>query len=197
MDVTATRPGGTLRQGLHFPLREQRAYTLVEVLIRVAVAAIVFGTAAPGLHGVVVSNRLAGQVNRLVGDLALARSEAVKRNRDVVLCKSHDGESCIRSEGWHHGWIMFEDTNRNRVRDDDEPLLRVQQPFTAGSTLIYRAFGSRHYVTYRPSGVTLTNGTFTFCAAGQPQHARSIILHKTGRPRLSRTQPGGAALECS
>jgi len=68
-------------------------YTLIEVLVTLAVVSIGLKVAFAGLHPLLVENRLAVRVNTLVGMLQMARSEAISRNRQVVICHSTDGET--------------------------------------------------------------------------------------------------------
>lgn len=204
MDVHTSCPGGVFRQGLHFTLSRFQAgfvhraagYTLIDLMITLAVLAVLFGGVVPGMQHMLTSTREAAHVNQLVGALALTRSEAVMRNVDTVLCTSTDGRHCTRQGGWEQGWIIFADGNANRRHEAQEPLVRVQGALSTGYTVRYAAFGSRHYVVFFPNGFTRTNGTFTFCNPRQPALARAVVLSKTGRPRLSKTRPDGSPLRC-
>ncbi|MDY6980447.1 MAG: GspH/FimT family protein [Pseudomonadota bacterium] len=172
-------------------------FTLLELVVVLTVVSILLGLGAPSLGPFLSSERGLTRMNSLAGSLALTRSEAIKRNEHVVLCKSPDGQSCRRKgTGWHEGWIVFVDRDHDRRRQDDEPILQHHGAGSAGQTLTYAAFGSRHYVTYRPSGMTRTNGTFTFCDPHYPDNARALILMKTGRVRSSRVKANGESLEC-
>ncbi|MGQ4879122.1 GspH/FimT family pseudopilin [Billgrantia sp. LNSP4103-1] len=58
-------------------------FTLIELLVTIAVMTIIATIAVPGFQGMMVSNRLASYHNEILSALNLARSEAVKRRRDV------------------------------------------------------------------------------------------------------------------
>jgi len=161
-----------------------------------AVVTVLLGAVVPSVKSTLGSTRVAAHVNHLVGDLALTRSEAIKRRVDAVLCKSPDGRRCVRRGGWEQGWIVFADRNADRRRQANETLLHVHGAWTRGYTLRYAAFGSRHYVAFHPSGLTRTNGTFTFCDPDEPSMARAVVLSKTGRPRVARVRPDGRPLAC-
>ncbi len=171
-------------------------FTLIEVLVTLAVVSIGLRLAFAGLHPLLVENRLAVRVNALAGMLQMARSEAISRNRQVVICHSTDGETCDRVADWTDSWLVFVDENRDRQRDADETVVAFKQAPENGTRAIYRAFGSRHYLAYRPDGRTRTNGTFTVCDPRYPELNRALIVTKSGRPRLSRSGPGGRALRC-
>jgi type IV fimbrial biogenesis protein FimT len=161
----------------------------------VAVLAVATATGAPALNDLLGSNRISASVNALHGHLAYTRSEAITRNAPMMLCKSNDGRSCTRAGNWDAGWIVFEDLDGDRDRNEDEPLLRVQQGNDA-LEIRYRGFRSSHWIEYRPSGFTEMNGTFTVCDPARPELARAVVLYKTGRVRTSRHSADGSALQC-
>lgn len=177
-------------------LTTSTGFTLLELITTLAVFAIITSTGIPALQAFMSTNRLAVHINSFAGAMAFTRSEAIKRNQHVVICKSDNQHTCNNKTQWHAGWIIYEDINRNRKRDDDETLLQVQSRFSGGLTLEYRAFGSRNYVTYRPSGYTLTNGTFIFCDPRRPDAAKALILVKSGRLRKSKLASNGSPLVC-
>ena len=101
--------------------------TLVEMMVVVVIAAILLSMAAPSFHGLISSMRLRSVAELFVAHLNFARSEAIKRNARVVLCKSTDGKQCAATGRWDQGWIVFHDANDNAQTDVDEPVL-LQQP---------------------------------------------------------------------
>ncbi|HSW53103.1 MAG TPA: GspH/FimT family pseudopilin, partial [Sulfuricaulis sp.] len=82
-----------------------------------SVVAGVLSLGAVSMAGVMQDTRMTGMVNQLMGDLNLARSEAIKRNAVIALCKSDDGASCSRHAAWNDGWIVFVDDNNNHEVD--------------------------------------------------------------------------------
>lgn len=172
-----------------------RGASLIELMVTIVIAAILASYAIPSLGGFTKRQQQITAINALLSSLYLARSEAIKRNGDVMLCKSSNGLQCVRSGEWEQGWIMFADGNGNRLRDSTETLIAKHDPL-AGVNIYYRAFGSNHYLVYTRNGLTYTNGTFTICALHDDVTPRAIILFKTGRPRRSDTSSSGTALQC-
>lgn len=177
--------------------RSSKGITLLETLVTAAVSSILFGLAIPFTGNLIAENRVSGQINMLSSSLALTRSEAITRQQDVVICKSADQISCTRQGEWTQGYIVFVDANRDRERNAEELLLHIHEQLPENIVLDYRAFGSRHYLAYQSTGLTMTNGTFTFCNQNVPERSKALIITKTGRVRLSETRADGNPLACS
>jgi len=171
-------------------------FTLFELLITLAIGALILGLGVPMMGSLLDANRVAGQVNALRGALALTRSEAIRRNQQVVLCKSADGEHCGKRQAWSRGWMVYVDRNENHAREAQEPVVLAHGAVSEGHTVDYHGFGSHNYISYRPTGFTQMNGTFEICAAHAPDFSKALILMKTGRVRLSKTRPDGSPLKC-
>lgn len=88
-------------------LRLQHGFTLVELMVSIAVLSIVVLVAVPSFNSLVQGNRMTAQVNQFVAALNLAKAEAVKRNQTVLFCHSADSASCsdAPASGWE-GWLV-------------------------------------------------------------------------------------------
>jgi type IV fimbrial biogenesis protein FimT len=176
-----------------FRSAKQHGITLAEMLVALAVLAILIPIGVPQLTGVANSMKLTSASNMLLSHFHLARSEAIKRNNRVVLCKSSNGASCAASGGWEQGWIIFVDANNNGVHEETEAVVLREQPLTGRLRLTGNQTVAR-YVSFAPNGATkLTGGSFqagtlTVCNESQePSEARQIIINAVGRPRVQRT----------
>jgi len=175
-------------------LPRQAGFTLIELLVTLSIAAIVTTTVIPAMQEMVSRNTQTSEINTFVAHLQYSRSEAVKRGVRVVMCRSADGLTCGRNDGWHQGWITFADNNANREFDDDEDLLGVEM---GQENNIIITSGQRRRVVYQATGSSPgTNATYTFCDNRYPDNAKAVILSNSGRPRLSDTKPNGRPLEC-
>ncbi len=114
----------------------ESGYTLLEMLTVLGIVAILGSIAIPSFKYVTTSNRIATEVNGLLGDMQYARSEAIKEGLSITVCQSTNGTNCTGSASWHGGWIVFTDSNGNGTVDAGEKVLRVQNAFAPGDTFV-------------------------------------------------------------
>jgi len=170
----------------------QRGVTLLELLIVLIIAGIVFSQVLPAFSALMARNRRSMALNRFVTALQYARSESLKRGDYVALCKSADGAHCMSGGYWGEGWLVFVDEDRDRTHDAGETLLRQFPALDNG--MLARA--NRNVFTLRPFGLRSTNGTFTVCSTDAAVDPRAVIVSVTGRPRISDVAADGSALNC-
>jgi type IV fimbrial biogenesis protein FimT len=109
-------------------------FTLLELMMTLVIVAVLAAIAMPSYKYVTTVNRLASEVNGLLGDLQFARAEAIKEGQTVTVCSSSNGTSCSGSASWKSGWIVFSDPNSNQTVDASETIYRVQQAFLSNDT---------------------------------------------------------------
>ena len=171
----------------------QAGRSLLELLFTLAVAAATAAVAVPGFQDWLSRQRLVSQTNSLVRDLHFSRNTSITTGADVLMCESSNRSACTLQPDWRAGWVVFADQNGNRQRDPEESILTVNTGFFG--SMKFKAAGRYGYrnVVYRPTG-RAKNGTFTLCSPdGQ---ARAVVLHMSGRPRVSYSKADGSALDC-
>ena len=140
-----------------------RGFTLVEVMVTVAVLAILASAGMPSFTRMIASQRTGSAAADLYVALTRARSEAVKRDTDVVLAPTVAGQ-------WQQGWF-------------------IANPGLAGANLdVHRAMGNVTItgpakVTYHANG-RLGGGaivSFDISASGVADH-RCVSVDLSGRP---------------
>lgn len=104
----------------------QTGFTVIELMITVAVAAVLVAIAVPNFSDALVRSRVAGAADELQSALGLARAEALKLKLPVTVC-ANVGEVCANENSWNNGFMVFHDPNGNGVRDGDETILRTRR----------------------------------------------------------------------
>ena len=171
----------------------RNGFTLIEMLVVITISAVLLGIGVPSMKSFLERNAVSGQVNALLGTLALARSEAVKRNGPVTICRSDNAESndtpsCASSgNNWKSGWIAFLDRNGNGAYDpaQGDVLISVQGPFGDNNSGGISK-NATNTLRFRNTGLLVGVGTtFTFESASKtPDRRRCIAVSATGRARV-------------
>lgn len=172
-------------------------FTLIELIIVLAIAGILFSSAIPSFSQMLAHNKQEAQLYTLFHHHQLARSEAIKTNSRVILCKSSDAKQCSSQSKWADGWIIFSDTDNNKIISNNEHVIFIQGALSGNLSLKYKGFGSHNSVRYFPDGHSSTNGTFTLCSQFGDEYAKSIIISRTGRARIASKSASGKALTCA
>jgi len=96
--------------GTGIPARLNAGFTLVELVVAIAVIGILASIAIPSFSGMIANNKAKGIATDLYFDLAKARSEAVKRNMDVTMSPSDDG--------WKKGWNIYPTNQSDNILEN-------------------------------------------------------------------------------
>lgn len=173
-------------------MRHARGFTLWELVCTLGIAAVTLGAGVPAFRTFVLDARLTADVNAWVLAVQLARSEAFKRGRPAVVCKTDDTRRCggVPADA---GWMVFVnlDDEYPLGRSAAEPLIFVHAPRMSGTIV-----SNRPYYEFRV-GRRSTNGTVVFCDARGAGAARAVIVSFTGRPRVATRDADGRPLECA
>lgn len=165
-----------------------KGFTLIEVMITIAILGVLLSLAAPAFSSLLTSTRLTSEINALTSDISRARNEAAKRGMRVSICVSTTGTGCASSgTTWGSGWIIFEDPNANGALDTGETIIKIAPALATGDTLTTSGFPNAQFVTFQAFGglAPSTAGSFTLCASGY-KTGRKVDVAITGRPLTSR-----------
>lgn len=175
--------------------RPVRAFSLHEALVTLAVVSTVITIAVPSFQQFISNQRITGAINSLITALHLARSEAIKRGDDAVLCPSTDGRACInRGSDWQDGYVLYIDRNNNRDIDGDEPVIQI---FGTNPGLRLINTSSHDHVRYKSNGMaSFTNATFIVCDIHGRSIPKAVVIANSGRVRTASRMPGGGSIAC-
>lgn len=178
-------------------LRDQRGLTAIELMVTLAILAILIGIAAPSMSRFVVQWRLSNAVNAVTGSLRIARTEAIARARAVVVCQLRAGTAVDCETGsdgndFAAGWIVFVNNDRDGdfsySESTDEVLLR--QDALPGIAKI--ALGKAGRFVFLPNGlVSSGSNSITVEAPGfetastTPWARKTLCISKPGRIRYA------------
>lgn len=147
-----------------------RGFTVIEIMLVLAVVAITVTLAAPGFRDAIANSRLSTTTNNFVTAIAYARSEAIKRG--VTISVAAIGGN------WANGW---------RVQDGGGALIHQFDAPAAGTTLtvsggiVTLPFTSRGLLGPGTGAVTLD-----ICDSRTGEQGRQISISLTGRASLNR-----------
>jgi len=174
--------------------------TLVELMIVLAIVAILATIAVPSFQKQIASSRLVSTTNNLVSTLTQARNEAIRQGKRVTVCRSSDGTACTTATGtgWEIGWITFVDITRSSSATGDAGVDTGETPLTqtpsAPTAILVRGNARAiNYVSYAADGSPkVINGTAlagdgvirvcsTQSALTNSERARDIFMNTVGR----------------
>lgn len=174
-------------------------WTLLELLVTLAVISILLIVGVPSFEAMLARQRLVSTANDLLGEIHRARLEAIRLGRRVTLCRlpSAEARQCAdpsSDTGWDLGWMLFVDPQPQTppVREVEGTVLRLQGTSLQGLKILGRSSSATSlYVSYTADGISrLMNGGFlagrlrvcsTSKALGDSERARDIVINAVGR----------------
>ena len=154
--------------------RAQRGFTLVELMVTVAIAAILVMIGVPAFNDALLSSKLNSLSNNFVASVHLARSEAIKRNDTVTLCASASGTTC--GDDWSDGWKILA----------DGAAIYTHAALPSGFQMLETDDVTS--INFPPTGVGITAAALTLCKATPSigTQKRTLTVKTTGRPEVTK-----------
>ncbi len=174
-------------------ITRNQGFTLYELLVTLALVALLAGLATPSLSAMMARQQQHVETNALFHAIHLARKESILKRKVVSLCPSNDGSTCLPGRDWSMGWLMFENKDRDSPPevDPDETVLsshRVEN---------FRIVANRSGFTLRATFQRATNGTFVLCDPQSRIPPLALVVSYTGRPRVARHTRNGELYSCA
>jgi len=169
-------------------MSNNKGFTLVEMMITVAIAAILLTVAVPSFQTLIENNRLATNVNSFIAMLQYAKTEAVKRNATVSLCAGNPNNGCACGPGagcdanWKNGYMIFTDPNVNCTVDQGDQTLQFREGIKGDYTIT-----ANGCLTFRSLGNLSTNIRISICTSNLTvDNIRNIVINPVGRPHVQK-----------
>jgi type IV fimbrial biogenesis protein FimT len=158
----------------------QRGVTLLEMLITLAIAAILLTLVAPNVQSILTKNKISAEINELSGLLQFARYTAIDEQTTAVVCPSSDFANC--SNDWNAPKMVFIDDNGNDARDGGEALLLTTQSIASTNKMT----ASGNIIRFLDSGGAQTAVNIKLCPdTKDAKFGRALFVSLQGRTRIS------------
>lgn len=165
------------------PHAPSQGLTLVELMVAVVVISLLLALAVPRWGAFVARNRVIAASNAFQGTLRLARTTAIERSTNVVVCASNaSGTAC--GNDWTQGWLVFLDPKNNGLITDAQQRVRVQGALPG--SLRFRTDPA--LLRFHFAGTGFPSNTTTFVLYSDPcqgQGARLIALSPSGKSSVA------------
>lgn len=166
--------------------RADRGFTLLELMLTLAIAAVVLVVGVPGMREFLWQSSLTTKVNTLASSLNVARSEAVARGKTVSMCRSANptaaSPACTTAAGsWASGWVVFVnlDADSPAAIDAGETVLQAFEGLDGGESLSSSAT-FQNSVSFGPDGIASGTGEFVLCRNSDTDYLRSVEVERSG-----------------
>jgi len=161
---------------LNIPSNKAIGFSLIELLVTVAIAGIALAIAVPSLSSFTMQMRVDNEVTELQRLLLTARNTAINSGEDASLCPLKVDDTCENSRNWK---------GRIGVVSIADGLIKEREAITSGDSLNFILSS----VTYSPSGQLRTANNnlliFSYCPSGNADYCRGVGLSLSGRTYLS------------
>jgi type IV fimbrial biogenesis protein FimT len=187
--------------------KQQAGFTIIELVIVVAIAAIITSAGIPAMDSMIKNNRLKSGTFTLINDIQFARSEAAKRRQTVVMCRSADPLAAVPTCGgtnytWTSGYLIFSTTESNSTYEAasaNDTLLRVVG--AVDKVDIMTNSNANNHLVINSDG-TLNEagaGIYAICddRPDNGKYGRLITVPLHGRPYVEYGSDTAAGIDCT
>lgn len=165
-------------------------FTLTELMITVAVAAIIMAIAVPNMDDFIVKMRVDNEISQLNRLVLSARNGAISFEQPAIICPLVNG-ACTAN--WQNELTAFIDQDNNGAYNNDgndanlianDKLIKIKAASTAGDSI---AYAGQNSIRFAPTGALspAVAGSLVYCPQSDTSLARAIVLSLSGRSYLT------------
>lgn len=175
---------------LQYSTHTQRGFTLVELLVTLTLLAILTALATPSFSETIRQWRRDSATRAFTSHLQVARAEAIKSSRKVVICTSSTGTACSGNSEWRDGWLIFLDLDSDKVVDVGERVVAVRAAVPGIETMT--SSGSVKELVFLPNGLLATGETtvtITPKGGSSSTKVNKVTISRVGRALVTSETP--------
>ena len=163
-----------------YNVRKHSGFTLVELMITIAIAAILMAIALPNFSSFLVQTRVDNEISQLQRLLLSARNTAINAEQSVTICPLNSSSTC--DTNWHNEISVFIDIDRDKVYEpaSDERIIVVKGAIDNNDKLQY----GQDSIIYTPTGSIsggVSTSPFMYCPKDYGDKSRGITVSTSGR----------------
>lgn len=175
-------------------MTRSKGFTLVELMVTIAVAAILIGIAMPSFRNMIIDYRLGTLATDLADGVSLARSEAIKRNRTITFCKTNNATSnrCGGSGSWQY-WLVLQ----NAESADADDVIKRGSIASHNATIQVTSDLTNDRLNFTTDGLgrsgsaLINDAKITICATSGPAESiREVVLGAASRTSIRKVAGG-------
>lgn len=163
------------------PIGPQRGFTLLEILLCVAILLLSATMVGPNILYFVERSHMSADINDISSLIRFARTHAISEVSNVTICPSEDFRSC--GKNWRSPLIGYVDHNGNDKVDSNESILASTQ----GISPSHKIKGPKSRLVFYQSGANASPASLLLCPiSNNNKLARGIVISLQGRTRLTK-----------
>lgn len=164
---------------------KKSGFTLVELLVCIAVIAVISMWALPSFNALMARQELKNTQIKILQAIRVARYQAITYKAHIMICSSQDMQACQNNQ-WNSGFVIFVNTNKNKQIDNNETIIHRERLNLKYGNLKWTGFGNPTGLTFHSNlGLPISsNGTFLYCSTAQQAH-QQIIISKMAQTRIT------------